>query len=176
MIPVRNWLLPTATLFCLGVANMAAAKTDRYVGYYYPAPVSNESYCARADPIAKVDKRRRIGFIIGIKAGMAAKAYPPEYTMFAKGGQAHKMIIVAKHDGYLSSIYRVRALLADLTTNARTTPVFEKSGVPENLTFLDLAVMLGFKSITVSDGDKFAHQIALKNGSLLACETQSEQD
>jgi hypothetical protein len=30
------------------------------------------------------------------------------------------------------------------------------------LTFLDLAKMLGFKQITISDGDKFSHQVFLK--------------
>lgn len=173
MISVNNWLIAIATIFCVASISAATAKTDRYIGYYYPAPSSTESYCARVDPMSEVDKRRRIGFTIGIKAGMATKSYPPEYTMFAKGDRAHKMIIVAKRDGYLSSIYRVRALLADLTINARTTPVFEKSGVPESLTFLDLAVMLGFESITISDGDRFTHQIALKSSSLITCEQHS---
>jgi hypothetical protein len=61
----------------------------------------------------------------------------------------------------LGTIYRVRALLATLTASARMTPIFRENGVEDLLTFLDLLKMLGFKQITVSDGDKFAHQILL---------------
>ncbi len=176
IISFRNCLVALITIAGLGLAISAQAKADRYVGYYYPMPSSTEAYCARVDHMPEVDKRRRIGFSIGIKSGMSKKSYPPQFTMFAKGGRSHKMIIVSKQDGYLTSIYRVRALLADLTTNARTTPVFEKSGAPENLTFLDLAVLLGFESITVSDGDKFTHQVTLKQQSALECNKDNTTD
>lgn len=148
----------------------AEAKTDRYVGYYYPQPAIIESYCARVPQLPEMDKRRRVGFVIGIKEGMANKPYDSPYAVFAKGGESRKLMIIAKTDGYLQTIYRARALLADLTTSARTTPIFEESGRPENLTFLDLLTLLGFETVTLSDGDRFAHQIKLRLNNNGVCE------
>lgn len=151
----------------------ALAAEDRYIGYYYPAPEEIEIYCARVPPLVDMDKRRRVGFVIGIKEGMSNKAYDSTYAVFAKGGESEKLIIVAKTEGHLETIYRVRALLADLTNSARTTPIFEESGAPENLTFLDLLTLLGFESVTVSDGDEFTHQIEIRQITEKACTTQS---
>lgn len=157
-------------VFLAFYTGMASAKTDRYVGYYYPQPSVIETYCARVPQLPNMDKRRRIGFVIGIKEGMANKPYDSPYAVFAKGGESRKLIIVAKTEGYLQTIYRVRALLADLTTSARTTPIFEESGRPENLTFLDLLTLLGFETVTLSDGDRFSHQIRMKLSTNSVCE------
>ncbi|MCF8466030.1 MAG: hypothetical protein K9G33_01370 [Sneathiella sp.] len=157
-----GWILFFGLLIStVALAFSASAKEDRYVGYYYPAPNRIEIYCARVPPLADMDKRRRIGFVIGIKEGMANKPYESAYSVFAKGDGSQKLIIVAKTEGYLKTIYRARALLADLTNSARTTPIFEESGAPENLTFLDLLTLLGFETITLSDGDSFTHQIEI---------------
>jgi hypothetical protein len=72
------------------------------------------------------------------------------------------MIIISNMKGQLDTIYRVRALLATMTAVARKSPVLRKVRLENVLTFLDLAKMLGFKQITISDGDKFSHQVFLK--------------
>jgi len=144
-----------------GMSANAQVSGDRYVGYYYPAPQRVEIYCARVSPFPDVDKKRRVGFIIGIKTGMTQQSYESPYAVFSKGGFADKLLIISKQDGHLNTVYRARALLADLTTSARSTPVFTKSGAAEELTFLDLLTMLGFRSVTLSDGNNFAHQVRL---------------
>lgn len=151
-------------ILALTMGNLSAqaqAKPDRYVGYYYPAPQRVEVYCARVDRIPNVDKKRRVGFIIGIKSGMSKRPFASPYSVFAKGGKSSKLLVISKQTGFLDTVYRARALLAELSTSARTTPVFTKSGVAEELTFLDLITMLGFETVTLSDGDGFAHQIIL---------------
>ena len=45
---------------------------------------------------------------------------------------------------------------------ARSTPLFQGNAVQAYFTFFDLAKMLGFEIITVSDGREFAHRIALE--------------
>ena len=42
------------------------------------------------------------------------------------------------------------------------TPFFQQYTLADQATFLDLLKLLGFKQVTVSDGDKFAHQIEIK--------------
>ncbi|MBV8536888.1 MAG: molybdopterin-guanine dinucleotide biosynthesis protein A, partial [Alphaproteobacteria bacterium] len=51
---------------------------------------------------------------------------------------------------------------ATLTSLSRLTPLFQELQVEELFTFFDLAKLLGFTTITVSDGRKFTHQITIK--------------
>ncbi|WP_339633678.1 hypothetical protein [uncultured Sneathiella sp.] len=169
------WLLAVSWPLLM-ITPAVSAEQDRYVGYYYPAPAKIEIYCARVSPLPDMDKRRRVGFVIGIKEGMANQPYESAYSVFVKGGESRKLIIVAKTDGHLKTIYRVRALLADLTNSARTTPIFEETGSPENLTFLDLITLLGFQNITLSDGDRFTHQIEMWSKDNKRCGNQPLTD
>ena len=135
---------------------------DRHAGYYYPKPAAIEVYQARAKTLPGADRRRRIGFVVTLVNAMMTKPFPPGAAFFAKGEDAEKLIIISNRTGQLDTIYRVRALLATLTSSARATPIFTDFNVEDIFTFLDLAVMLGFKQITVSDGDTFSHQILLE--------------
>ena len=135
---------------------------DRHAGYYYPKPNKIETYRARARELPKNPRTSRLAFINGLTAGLNKRPYPPQYAVFAKGLDAQKMIIVSNFTGKLDTIYRARALLATLTAVARKSPIFRQFKVETILTFFDLAKMLGFKQITVSDGDKFTHQVLLK--------------
>jgi hypothetical protein len=163
-----------ATSLFIPSANAQAAR-DRYIGYYYPAPQQVELYCARIPMLKDVTKKRRTGFIIGIKKGMERQQYESPYAVFAKGKASTKLIIISKQEGYLNTIFRARALLADLSTSARTTPIFAKSQAPEELTFLDLVSLLGFQSVTLSDGDAFSHQIIVLPNNHKKCAPAKQQ-
>lgn len=134
---------------------------DRHVGYYYPKPGQIETYRSRARTRQQADRRMRIGFVVAVVTGMGENPFPPTASFFSKGDDASKLIIVSNRPGRLNTIYRVRAFLATLTANARATPMFHDMRVEDSFTFLDLLKLLGFKQVTVSDGDSFAHQIKL---------------
>jgi len=140
----------------------AQDKPDRYVGYYYPKPATIETYKARAAVLPGANRKRRIAFIVAVVNEQLKRPYPLPYSLFPKGGRAHKLIIVSNLPGRLNTIYRVRALLATMTSVARTLTIFRKHSVEDDFTFLDLAKMLGFESVTLSDGDSFTHQIILR--------------
>ena len=140
----------------------AQDKPDRYVGYYYPKPAAIEIYKARAAVLPGANRKRRIAFIVHVVNERLQRPYPPTYSLFPKGGRAHKLIIVANVAGRLNTIYRVRALLATMTSVARSLPIFRDHSVEDDFTFLDLMKMLGFESVTVSDGESFTHQIILR--------------
>ena len=144
------------------VAVTAAHAVDRHAGYYYPTPGSTETYKARTITTADADRKMRLGFIVGITRNTLSMPYAPRFVIFAKGEEAEKMIIVAIEDDYNDTLYRARALLAQLTAIARTTPLLQELGLADFLTFFDLVKLLGFSQITISDGDRFAHQIMLK--------------
>ena len=51
------------------------------------------------------------------------------------------------------------AVLAQLTSNARGTAFFVENDLQSFATFYDLLVILGFETVTVSDGDRWAHRV-----------------
>lgn len=135
---------------------------DRHAGYYYPLPQTRETYKAQAVTLPDSNRSRRLGFVTALTAGMMGNNYAPPFAMFAKGDDAEKLIIVSVRAGAYDTLYRGRALLAMLTTISRTTPIFQQFGVEEVFNFFDLAKMLGFQVITISDGDQYAHQIFIE--------------
>ena len=150
-------------LLALAVSSTEAAENDdRHAGYYYPEPESIEVYRARSRPLDDASRRHRIGFVVSVVNDALARPYPPPVSVFAKGNEAEKLIIVSNVDGRLDTLYRVRAYLATLTSSARVTPIFRQLKVEDRFTFLDLAKMLGFEQVTISDGRNFAHQIILE--------------
>ena len=133
----------------------------RHAGYYYPEPQSQETYTARAKTLPEVNRRARIAFVTGLTSQMLRNPYPPEFAIFAKGEEAEKMIILSVTSNAYNTLYRMRGLLATLTAVARTTSLFQENAVQDYFTFFDLAKMMGFELITVSDGREFAHQIII---------------
>jgi len=152
------WL---AALLAVGLAAAPVAADDRHAEYYYPEPTSSEVYEARALSLPEASRKLRIAFVTGITTEQNKAPYPPQAAIFAKGSEAEKLIIVALEDGRIDTIYRARAIFAQMTAVARLLPVFSELGVEDYFTFFDLAKMLGFAQITVSNGREFAHQITI---------------
>ena len=135
---------------------------DKYAGYYYPPPQDTETYAARVKPLADAKREQRIAFVTGVTQQLISGKYPPTFAIFAKGDDADKMIIVALQEGQINTLYRARALLANLTALSRLTPFFRENAIADQGTFFDLLKLLGFTQVTISDGDKFAHQVKLE--------------
>ncbi len=135
---------------------------ERYVGYYYPKPTSTETYTSQMQPIAGVDRAQRIQFVTVVSQGTLQSTYRVPYAVFAKGDKADHMIVVGLSSGELNTIYRIRALLANMTTMSRTSPFFQEHTVAEDATFFDLLKLLGFHDLTVTDGEKITHQVTIK--------------
>jgi len=139
-----------------------AAAEDRHEGYYYPKPQTVETYTARVATLADSDRTRRIGFVTGLTQQLLGGRFAPNYAVFAKGEDAEKLIIVGLVDGELDTLYRARALFANLTAVARVTPFFRENTLAEQATFFDLLKLLGFIQVTITDGDAFAHQVLIE--------------
>jgi hypothetical protein len=150
----------------VGAATFTAAtaqdkEKDRHAGYYYPPATVTETYDPEATTISGSTRARRVGFVTILVNKALTASYPPPYLMFVKGTDGEKLIIVGMGD-YVANIYQARALLAQLTAQARTTETFKEVDPEFRLTFLDLLKMLGFEQVTVSDGKNFTLQIAIK--------------
>lgn len=158
---VRTFLF---ALFSCGLALAHAAPgaaSDLHAGYYYPVPGSREVYVARVPVHAEASKRSRAAFAAGFEQQQLARGITPDYHLFVKGGEFEKMIVVATGPDRYNTIYRMRALLAALTSQARVTPLFQQSEASHELTFLDFCKLMGFTQVTVSDGDTLSHQIVI---------------
>jgi hypothetical protein len=138
------------------------AAESGHEGYYYPKLTSREIYKARTKVMPKSDRHSRLLFISALTRDQANAAYSPRYAIFAKGDDAEKLIIVGLDDSSFATIYRARAVMAALSSLARLTPLFKDADLEDELTFYDLAKLLGFKEINVSDGRKFAHRVTLE--------------
>jgi hypothetical protein len=143
-------------------AAAAPAAEDKYVGYYYPKPNSVEVYESAMQTIAGVDRPQRVQFVTVVSQGTIQSSYRVPYAVFVKGEKAEKLIIVGLAPNEFGTIYRMRALLANMTTMSRMSPFFQERTVAEDATFFDLLKLLGFTSVTITDGDKLTHQVTIK--------------
>ena len=140
----------------------AANPDDRYIGYYYPKPTSTEVFESSMQTIQGAERAQRVQFVTVVSQGTIQSAYRVPYAVFAKGEKADRMIIVGMQQGELNTIYRMRALLANMTTMSRLSPFFQERTVAEDATFFDLLKLLGFRELTITDGEKLTHQVTIK--------------
>jgi len=143
-------------------APKAATGEDRYIGYYYPKPTATETFESTMQTIANVERAQRIQFVTVVSQGTIQSAYRVPYAVFAKGEKADRLIIVGMQQGELNTVYRMRALLANLTTMSRLSPFFQERTVAEDATFFDLLKLLGFRELTITDGEKATLQVTIK--------------
>jgi hypothetical protein len=146
-------------------AKPAAAQpaTERYVDYYYPKPtIVDPPFESKLEMVQGVDRAQRVQFVTVVSQGTLQSSYRVPYAVFVKGDKAEHLIVVGLQNGELNTIYRVRALLANMTTMARLSPFFQEHTVAEDATFYDLLKLLGFTDVTVTDGEKFTYQVTIK--------------
>ncbi len=139
-----------------------AAGEDRYIGYYYPKPTATETYESSMQTIAGAERAQRVQFVTVVSQGTIQSAYRVPYAVFAKGEKADRLIIVGMQQGELNTVYRMRALLANMTTMSRLSPFFQERTVAEDATFFDLLKLLGFRELTITDGEKTTLQVTIK--------------
>ena len=126
--------------------------------YYYP-PVNSEEVFARDLALAPIPRRAvRVGFITRITRTQLAAPESPRFVIFAKGDEAKHMIIIALDDQVFKTVYRARAVLAQLTSNVRSVDFFA-SNIEDYATWFDLAKMLGFDDLVISDGATWSHRV-----------------
>jgi hypothetical protein len=138
----------------LGGAAWAAGKDS----YYYP-PVDSEEVFAREIAVTPLaDRTVRVGLTTLITKAQLAAPESPRFVIFAKGDEAQHMIIIGLDDQIFKTIYRARAVLAQLTSNVRGADFFTNN-IQDYATWFDLARMLGFEDLVISDGATWSHRV-----------------
>ncbi|MBE9475940.1 MAG: hypothetical protein IME92_02270 [Proteobacteria bacterium] len=141
-------------------ANITVAQgIDTNEGYYYPKVTSQEAFNRVLLTSPKADKDVRTGFATSITLAQLAAPESPRYVIFAKGGDAEKLVIIALDDQVFLTLYRARAVLAQLTSNLRGNNFLGKQDLKDEGTFYDLLQLMQFKTLVISDGATWAHRV-----------------
>jgi hypothetical protein len=145
-----------------GAAAQGEADEGGRVGYYYPPITSEEVFVRDLIDTPPADRAVRTNFMTEVTKAQLAAPDTPRFAVFAKGDEAEHMIIVALDDQIFRTLYRARAVLAQLTANVRGTRFLVENNLQFTATWFDLAKMLGFQDIVISDGASWSHRIVLQ--------------
>ena len=154
------WKLTVAALAVALTAATAVAQ-DRE-GYYYPAITSEEVFARTMLEVQPGERADRVRFVINATKTLVKASGAPRYVIFEKGSDAQHMIIIALDDEVFATLYRARAILAQLTARVRGSEFFERTGLATEATWFDMAKLLGFEDVVVSDGRDWAHRVVLQ--------------
>ena len=152
-------LLAAVIAVSLAAANPGgAARAAGKDSYYYPPVNSEEVFARQLAAVPLADRTVRVGFVTQITKAQLAAPESPRFVIFAKGDEAQHMIIIALDDEVFKTIYRARAVLAQLTSNVRGADLFVNN-IQDHATWFDLAKMLGFEDMVISDGATWSHRV-----------------
>lgn len=150
----------TALYLCI-LAGIAHAE-DRYVGYYYPPVTSQETFDRVVRSAPDAGRNVRVDFVNVLTLAQLKEPESPRFVFFAKGQAADKLILVALDDEVFSTLFRARALMAQLTVSVRKGNFFREQQLQSIVTFYDMLQLLQFDSLTVTDGETWTHQVDFK--------------
>ncbi|MEM1073894.1 MAG: hypothetical protein AAF727_11390 [Pseudomonadota bacterium] len=132
---------------------------ERYVGYYYPEITSEESFDRVVRNSQGADKAVRVDFVNVLTIAQLEAPESPRFVFFAKGEGSKTLILVALDDEIFSTLYRARAILAQLTVSVRKGGYFQQQQLQYVATFYDLLQLMEFDELIISDGENWSHQV-----------------
>ncbi|WP_299688317.1 hypothetical protein [uncultured Tateyamaria sp.] len=148
-----------ALIAALCMTALTAHAQERYEGYYYPPVTSQEQFSRVIRQGPTSNKGVRVEFVTNLTAAQLAAAESPRFVFFAKGADAKHLNIIALDDDVFSTIFRARAVMAQMTSNMRNNDFFRAQGLEYVATFYDLLQIMEFDTLVISDGESWAHQV-----------------
>lgn len=161
---LKAFVLTACVLLCGAASAGEGEGDDRREGYYYPPVTSTEVFARPRPDVPHADRDVRVTFVTQITRAMLDAPDTPPYVLFAKGAEAEKLILVGLDDQMFKTLYRARAVLAQLTSNARGAEFFVNNKQNTTATFFDLLVLLEFESLVITDGENWAHEVVFEAG------------
>ena len=138
---------------------LPAVASEKHEGYYYPPITSQETFDRAIRDIGGTSKEVRIDFVQTVTQAQLAAPENPEFMFFAKGDAAKDLIVVALNDEVFYTLYRARAVMAQMTVSVREGPFFVDQNLQFVATFYDLLQILEFDTLVISDGKDWAHKV-----------------
>ncbi|WP_298843125.1 hypothetical protein [uncultured Roseobacter sp.] len=147
-----------AALFAIVFAGAVSAE-DRYVGYYYPEVTSEETFDRVIRASQGAGKAVRVDFVNVLTTAQLEAPESPRFVFFAKGEDAATLILTALDDDVFSTLYRARALMAQLTVSVRRGGFFRQEELQYVATFYDLLQLMQFDELLITDGETWTHRV-----------------
>lgn len=135
------------------------AAQDRYEGYYFPQVSTEEVFDRVVLDVPGADKAVRVDFVNVLTTAQLAAPESPRFVFFTKGDDDKTLILVALDDEVFATVFRARALLAQLSVNVRKSGYFKQEHLQYVATFYDLLQLLAFDELIISDGRNWAHRV-----------------
>ncbi len=148
--------------FILCLAALPLAAQDKYEGYYYPPISSTEEFTRVVRAPGVATKEVRLDFLTQLTKAQLAAPSAPQFSFFAKGTGSTQLIVIGLEDDTFKTLYRARAVMAQMTANVRSSPIFRGQNLQFLATFYDLLQILEFDSLVLSDGETWAHKVEFK--------------
>lgn len=146
-------------VLCTCLFAAAVCAEDRYVGYYYPDVASEETFDRVVRSSEGANKAVRIDFVNVLTTAQLEAPESPRFVFFTKGEASKTLILVALDNEVFSTIYRARAILAQLTVSVRKGGFFRTEELQYVATFYDLLQLMQFDELIISDGQNWAHRV-----------------
>lgn len=131
---------------------------DRYVGYYYPEVTSSEVF-DRVIRTPGSNKAVRVDFLTKLTLAQLEAPETPRFIFSVKGESSTDLILVALDDEVFRTLYRARAVMAQMTANIRDSPFFIQEELQAVATFFDLLQILEFETLVITDGHSWTHLV-----------------
>lgn len=155
---MTRWIAVLCALVFAG----AVAAQDRHAGYYYPEVTSEEMF----DRVVRVSqgagKPVRIDFVNVLTTAQLDAAESPRFVFFAKGETSNTLILIALDDEVFSTLYRARAIMAQMTVAVRQGGFFQQEELQYVATFYDLLQLMQFDELVISDGHSWTHKVTFQ--------------
>ena len=150
-----------AILFAIALAGPMAAQ-DRYVGYYYPEVTSEETFDRVVRASRGAGKAVRIDFVNVLTSAQLDAPESPRFVFFAKGENSGTLILTALDDDVFATLYRARAIMAQMTVAVRQGGFFQQEELQYVATFYDLLQLMQFDELVISDGRTWTHKVTFQ--------------
>lgn len=152
-------MLRFLTVLIFAALTLPAAAQDRHEGYYYPPVTSTETFEREIRTLDGAKKEVRVDFVQNVTQAQLAQPEAPKFLFFAKGSGANHLIAVALDDDVFATLYRARAVMAQMTVNVRDGGFFVDQNLQFVATFYDLLQLLEFDTLVISDGKSWSHKV-----------------
>jgi len=140
----------------------ASHSDDRYVDYYYPAVTSEETFSRVIANAPPSTAEIRTNFVTSITKAQLEAPESPRFVIFEKGKESKNLIIVALDDEVFKTLFRARALLAQVTSNMRGTAFFRQQNLHVEGTLYDMLMIMQFEDLVITDGETWAHKVTFE--------------
>ena len=148
-----------------GSPALTAADIDETTGAgrYYPPASSLETADVLFRQMPGIGPRQRQAFVDQVNLAASTPGGPVPIVAQAVGADRETLVLLyAGGEGPMTP-YLARGVLARLTSIARSAPVIMEMGLSSEFDAYNMASVLGFGRLVVTDGRAFTHQADLRS-------------